>query len=82
MLAQDKWRNLGTANGQVTREKSKTPKKKANPGETSATPQSVSPSPAPASFTPSSQDQDAVVDVVMVETTRRLPLPEGKSAAK
>ncbi|KAL3830002.1 hypothetical protein ACJIZ3_018804 [Penstemon smallii] len=72
----DKWRNLGVASGQGPRDKSKTPKPKANPAETPVTPLPVAQTAA--SVTPSSQD--ASVDVVMVDASR--PLPEGNNAAK
>lgn len=71
----DKWRNLSVANGQGLRDKSKTPKAKANP-DTPATPVPIALTSA--SVTPSSQD--APLDVPMVDSAK--PLSEGNSAAK
>ncbi|KAI3443609.1 hypothetical protein Pfo_000274 [Paulownia fortunei] len=72
----DKWRNLSVASGQGPRDKSKTPKAKANPADTPATP--LSTAQTSASVTPSSQD--ASTDVAMLDSSR--PLPEGNNAAK
>ncbi|XP_042060377.1 telomere repeat-binding factor 4-like [Salvia splendens] len=62
----DKWRNLSVANGQGPRDKSKTPKTKANPAE--------------APVTPLPSCQDASTDVVMLDSSR--PLPDGNNASK
>ncbi|KAL2480106.1 Telomere repeat-binding factor 5 [Abeliophyllum distichum] len=72
----DKWRNLSVANGQGSREKSKTPKAKANPAESPATP--LPNVQTPASATPLSQE--ASMDVIMLDSSR--PLPEGNNASK
>ncbi|KAL2479210.1 Telomere repeat-binding factor 5 [Forsythia ovata] len=72
----DKWRNLSVANGQGSREKSKTPKAKANPAESPATPLPIVQTPG--SATPLSQE--ASMDVVMLDSSR--PLPEGNNASK
>ncbi|KAL3825314.1 hypothetical protein ACJIZ3_021343 [Penstemon smallii] len=72
----DKWRNLSVANGQAPRDKSKTPKGKANPAETSATPVPIAPSSS--SVTP--LPQEASTDVVVIDSSRSLP--DGNIAAK
>ncbi|KZV52019.1 telomere repeat-binding factor 4 [Dorcoceras hygrometricum] len=71
----DKWRNLSVANGQGLRDKSKTPKVKANP-DTLVTPLPIAQTSA--SVTPASQD--AQQDVPMVDSARLLA--EGNTAAK
>ncbi|XP_057768245.1 telomere repeat-binding factor 4-like isoform X2 [Salvia miltiorrhiza] len=71
----DKWRNLSVANGQGPRDKSKTPKTKASPAESPATPL---PAAQTSAIVPYSQDKSA--DVVMLDSSK--PLPEGNSAAK
>lgn len=76
LLMQDKWRNLSVANGQGPRDKSKTPKTKANPVETPTTPLPIAQTSA--SIPPSSQDVST--DVVMLDSSK--PLAEGNNAAK
>ncbi|XP_073034075.1 single myb histone 3-like isoform X1 [Primulina eburnea] len=71
----DKWRNLSVANGQSLRDKSKSPKVKANPDSPAAPLPVVQTS---ASVTPSSLD--APMDVPMIYSAK--PLSEGNSAAK
>ncbi|KAL2229115.1 UNVERIFIED_CONTAM: Single myb histone 4 [Sesamum indicum] len=72
----DKWRNLSVANGQGPRDKARTPKAKANPTDSPATPLPITQTSA--SVTPSSQDASS--DVVMLDSSK--PLPEGNNAAK
>ncbi|XP_042066384.1 telomere repeat-binding factor 4-like [Salvia splendens] len=71
----DKWRNLSVANGQGPRDKSKTPKTKADPAEAPATPLPIAQTTA---SVPSCQD--ASTDVVMLDSSR--PLPDGNNASK
>lgn len=71
---QDKWRNLGVANGQGPRDKIKAPKTKADPAEATATPLPIAQTSA--SIVPSSQDVST--DVVMFDSSR--PLTEGNAS--
>lgn len=75
LLMQDKWRNLSVANGQGPRDKSKTPKTKANPAEAPATSLLIAQTTA---SVPSCQD--ASTDVFMLDSSR--PLPDGNNASK
>lgn len=76
LLVQDKWRNLGVANGQGPRDKLKPPKTKGDPAEAPATPLPIAQTST--SIVPSSQD--ASTDVVMSDSSR--PPSDGNNASK
>ncbi|KAL1531350.1 telomere repeat-binding factor 4-like [Salvia divinorum] len=72
----DKWRNLGPANGQGPRVKSKATKGKLNPAEAPATPLPIAQTLGSVALS----SKDASTDVVMIDSSR--PFSEGINSAK